>query len=94
MTHNSNSRRSGFLSPILLTGFPEMDVAAQAILRQADEILLKDTDFKKLVELIKHRIAGETLNPSARLRVWQRFLSGRLRVVSKIGFWKFSLIVG
>jgi CheY-like chemotaxis protein len=43
---------------LLLTGFPEMDVAARAILRQADEILLKDSDFKKLIESIKHRIAN------------------------------------
>jgi hypothetical protein len=45
---------------ILLTGFPEMDVAAQAILRQADEIILKRTDFKAMVELIEHRIASGT----------------------------------
>jgi CheY-like chemotaxis protein len=41
---------------LLLTSFPEMDVAAKAILRQADEILLKDMDFKKLIESIKRRI--------------------------------------
>src|SRR3984885_4693966 len=39
---------------LLLTGFPEMDVAAQALLRQADEIRLKDSDFKKLIKSIKH----------------------------------------
>jgi CheY-like chemotaxis protein len=43
---------------ILLTGFPEMDVAAQTILRQADEIMIKRTDSIELVELIKHRIAA------------------------------------
>jgi CheY-like chemotaxis protein len=43
---------------ILLTGFPEMDVAAQAILRQADEIMIKRTDSMELVELIKRRIAN------------------------------------
>jgi CheY-like chemotaxis protein len=43
---------------ILLTGFPEMDVAAQAILRQADEIMIKRTDSTELVELIKRRIAN------------------------------------
>jgi CheY-like chemotaxis protein len=43
---------------ILLTSFPEMDVAAQAILRQADEIMIKRTDSTELVELIKRRIAG------------------------------------
>ena len=41
---------------LLLTSFPEMDIAAKAILRQADEILLKDMDFTKLVESIKRRI--------------------------------------
>jgi CheY-like chemotaxis protein len=45
---------------ILLTGFPEMDVAAQAILRQADEIMIKRTDFTELVELIKRRITNGT----------------------------------
>ena len=47
---------------ILLTGFPEMDVAAQAILRQADEIIIKRTDSTELVELIKLRIATGTRN--------------------------------
>jgi CheY-like chemotaxis protein len=42
---------------ILLTSFPEMDIAAQTILRQADEIMIKRTDSRELVELIKHRIA-------------------------------------
>jgi hypothetical protein len=37
---------------ILLTGFPEMDVAAQAMLRQAD------ADFTELVELIKRTIGS------------------------------------
>jgi CheY-like chemotaxis protein len=45
---------------ILLTGFPEMDVAAQTILRQADEIMIKRTDSTELVELIKRRIANGT----------------------------------
>jgi CheY-like chemotaxis protein len=45
---------------ILLTSFPEMDVAAQAILRQADEIMIKRPDWTELVELIKHRIATGT----------------------------------
>jgi hypothetical protein len=43
-----------------LSGFPEMDAAAKAILGQADEILLKGSDFKKLIESIKHRIANGT----------------------------------
>jgi CheY-like chemotaxis protein len=45
---------------VLLTSFPEMDVAAHAILRQAEEIMIKQTDFTELVELIKHRIANGT----------------------------------
>jgi CheY-like chemotaxis protein len=45
---------------ILLTGFPQMDVAAQAILRQVDEIMVKRTEFTELVELIKRRIATGT----------------------------------
>jgi hypothetical protein len=35
-----------------------MDLAAKASLRQADEILLKDSDFKKLIESIKHRMTN------------------------------------
>jgi CheY-like chemotaxis protein len=45
---------------LLLTGFPEMDVAAQAILRQADEIMIKRTDLAAMVESIKSRIAKGT----------------------------------
>jgi CheY-like chemotaxis protein len=45
---------------ILLTGFPEMDVAAKAILRQADEIMIKRTDSMELIEIIKQRIATGT----------------------------------
>ena len=45
---------------VLLTGFPEMDVAAQAILRQADEIMIKRTDPAEMVESIKRRIANGT----------------------------------
>jgi CheY-like chemotaxis protein len=52
---------------ILLTGFPEMDVAAQAVLRQADEIMIKRTDFTELLELIKQRIASGT--PHLRAKV-------------------------
>jgi DNA-binding NtrC family response regulator len=33
---------------VLLTGFAEMDVAAQAILRQADEIMIKQSDLPAL----------------------------------------------
>jgi DNA-binding response OmpR family regulator len=45
---------------VLLTSFPEMDVAAQAILRQADEIMVKRTDPSEMVESIKRRIANGT----------------------------------
>jgi hypothetical protein len=43
---------------VLLTTFPEMDVAAQVILRQADEIMIKRTDPKEMVESVKRRIAS------------------------------------
>jgi DNA-binding NtrC family response regulator len=43
---------------VLLTSFPEMDVATQAILRQADEIMIKRTDPTEMVESIKRRIAS------------------------------------
>jgi CheY-like chemotaxis protein len=52
---------------ILLTSFPEMDVAAQAILRQADEIMIKGTDLTELLGSIKRRIAKGT--PHARPKV-------------------------
>ena len=45
---------------LILTGFPEMDVAARAILRQVDEILLKQTDLTELVASIKRRLADGT----------------------------------
>jgi CheY-like chemotaxis protein len=47
---------------LLLTGFAEMDVAARAILRQANEIMIKRTDVRELVESIKLRIAGGTVH--------------------------------
>jgi DNA-binding NarL/FixJ family response regulator len=46
---------------LLLSAFPEMDAAAQAILLQADEILVKPMAVKTLVEVIKQRLA---LGPS------------------------------
>jgi CheY-like chemotaxis protein len=45
---------------LLLTSFPEMDVAARAILRQADEIMVKLSDPTEMVESIKRRIATGT----------------------------------
>jgi ActR/RegA family two-component response regulator len=41
---------------LLLTGFPEMDVASRAILGQASEILVKSSDIQKLVKTIKQRL--------------------------------------
>jgi CheY-like chemotaxis protein len=52
---------------ILLTAFPEMDVAARAILRQADEIMIKRTDSTELVELIKRRIANGTAHSQTKV---------------------------
>jgi DNA-binding NtrC family response regulator len=43
---------------ILLSAFPEMDAAAQAILLQADEILVKPMDVTKLLNAIKQRLAS------------------------------------
>jgi len=43
---------------ILLSAFPEMDAAAQAILLQTDQILLKPMKIPELVETIKQRLAG------------------------------------
>lgn len=43
---------------LLLSAFPEMTVAAQAILRQADEILLKPIDVVSLIRVIHQRVAG------------------------------------
>ena len=42
---------------LLLTAFPRMEAAAQAILLQADEILVKSADVISLVDIIKQRIA-------------------------------------
>jgi ActR/RegA family two-component response regulator len=43
---------------ILLSSFPHMDAAAQAILLQTDEILVKPMDVKMLVDAIKQRLAA------------------------------------
>jgi CheY-like chemotaxis protein len=52
---------------ILLTGFPEMDIAAKAILRQADEIMLKQTDLAELIPNIKRRLAGGVARAQPRI---------------------------
>ena len=43
---------------LLLSGFPEMNAAAHAILMQADEILVKPVDVSTLVSVIKQRLAS------------------------------------
>ena len=42
---------------LLLTAFPRMEAAAQAILLQADEILMKPMDAAMLIDVIKQRVA-------------------------------------
>ena len=42
---------------LLLSAFPHMEAAAQAILAQADEILVKPMDVTSLVDVVKQRIA-------------------------------------
>src|ERR1700691_3549643 len=42
---------------LLLSAFPEMAAAAQAILRQADEVLIKPMDVTALIQVIKQRLA-------------------------------------
>jgi CheY-like chemotaxis protein len=43
---------------ILLSAFPEMDAAAQAILLQADQILVKPMNIPALIEVIEQRLAS------------------------------------
>jgi CheY-like chemotaxis protein len=43
---------------LLLSAFPEMAAAAEAILKQADEILVKPMDLVLLVEIIRQRMAS------------------------------------
>lgn len=40
---------------LLLSAFPRMEAAAQAILLQADEILVKPVNIPSLVDAIQHR---------------------------------------
>jgi CheY-like chemotaxis protein len=42
---------------LLLSAFPQMEAAAQAILLQADEILVKPMEVSSLVDVIRQRIA-------------------------------------
>jgi len=42
---------------MLFSAFPEMDAAAQAILLQADQILVKPMNFPSLIEAIEQRLA-------------------------------------
>ena len=50
---------------ILLSAFPEMEAASQAILMQADQILVKPVNMKTLVDTIKDRLASKP--PAARV---------------------------
>lgn len=43
---------------LLLSAFPEMGAATQAILLQTDEILRKPLDMSSLVQAIRHRVAA------------------------------------
>ena len=43
---------------LLLSAFPEMNAAAQAILHQADEILVKPMDVESLIQVINQRVAS------------------------------------
>jgi CheY-like chemotaxis protein len=43
---------------VLLSAFPEMDAAAQAILHQADEILVKPMEVASLIQVINQRVAS------------------------------------
>ena len=43
---------------LLLSAFPEMDAAAQAILHQADEILIKPIEVGSLIQVIHQRVAS------------------------------------
>jgi CheY-like chemotaxis protein len=46
---------------LLLSAFPEMNAATQAILRQTDEILVKPMDVTSLVQIIRQRVASGPL---------------------------------
>jgi CheY-like chemotaxis protein len=48
---------------MLLTNFPEMGAAANAILSQADQILVKPMQIKALVTAIKRRLEGGAPSP-------------------------------
>jgi CheY-like chemotaxis protein len=43
---------------LLLSAFPEMTAAAEAIMKQADEILVKPMDLISLIQVIQHRMAS------------------------------------
>jgi len=70
---------------ILLSAFPEMDAAAQAILLQADQILVKPMDITALVKTIRERLAIGCAPPPAELRVSPAFSNLRLMRRSRHG---------
>jgi ActR/RegA family two-component response regulator len=47
---------------VLLTGFPEMEAAAKAIVEHADEILVKPVDISELVTAVKQRLAQRPMH--------------------------------
>jgi DNA-binding NtrC family response regulator len=77
---------------ILLTGSPEMDVAAQAILRQADEIMIKGKDVTELLGSIKRRIAKGTPHARPKVESVATILERAAPSCIEDWFWKFSSI--
>jgi DNA-binding NtrC family response regulator len=70
---------------MLLSAFPEMGAAAQAIMLQADEILVKPMDVTALVDTIKKRLA---IGPPVFVwwRAWLQFWNARCVPPFRIGF--------
>jgi DNA-binding response OmpR family regulator len=48
---------------LLLSAFPEMTAAAEAIVQQADEVLVKPIDISSLVDVINQRLSGGPQSP-------------------------------
>ena len=69
---------------LLLSAFPEMNAAAQAILRQTDEILVKPMDLTRWSRSSTSALPAAH-KISARLRRWPRFWNAPLRAPFKSG---------
>jgi DNA-binding NtrC family response regulator len=69
---------------MLLSSFPQMSAAANAILLQTDEILVKPMKVLDLIDAIRQRLA-KVRSTSGRWRRWRRFLSDRPRTASTTG---------